>query len=503
MNTMTGRAKKTPRGSFGPDHVDKLRAQLTAEQRVLIERLWNHNDPLGWMPAKFLFHKLPVGSARESLEGLGGSVVVETQGTQDESYVLRLLGAFLSERGPEFEELLAKYLAYIVGRYDADPAVKEITSEEVERDIHLSEPALSDLPRLVNMSLPSFCSGSSRGQSTWTLGIPRDILDLAEVRDWHRFVRERALRDYDPRLPVRANERLKYGTRVQQVAQYGRKREAKVSLTAATGRRRRRSLESIGLHWITPFSPKSGPDWTCPTCNLGSLTPVEDSLVSYPTKLSREARVDEDWTPEFTEERASLALRCARTECGEYVLVSGSLGFRQVDGFETYEPEFHPEYVQPSPDLIDLPPNCPSTITDQLRRAFTLFWLDAPAAANRIRSAVEHLMDQQRVPKARKHGTKENRLRLHQRIELFRTEQPELGNALMAVKWIGNEGSHRGELGKPDLLKAFEMLSFVLDELLDQRAERVAKLALQVNRKRGYGTRGPRTGSRKRPPDRS
>ncbi len=467
---------KPRRAHVGPEFVDDLRAEITPEQRTLLARLWNPSEPFGTTPAKLLFHRLSATRSRQALAKLGGNVVTEMRGGPDESYTLQLLGALLSDRGPEFESLLARYLAYIVKRYDADPAIKQVTREEVERDLGLTGLALRDLPHLVNLG--SFCSGSTTSPTSWTLGMPRDIHDLAEVQDWSRFIRERALRGYDPQMPVPANARLEYRARVQQAAQYGRKRDAKASLSPTPQRARRRATEPLGVRWITPFSPTSGPDWTCPTCKLGSLTLVANSLMSYETRRSRDARKnDEAWTPEHTEERAHLALRCARPGCGEYVIVTGFLSSKQVDGFETYEDEFRPLFVQPSPELVDLPPNCPSTIAAQLRRAFTLFWLDPSAAANRVRASVECLMDHQRVARG---------LSLHRRIERFQAAQPNLGHALMAVKWIGNDGSHRRELARGHLLKAFEMLSHVLEELYgqrEQRQKRVAKMAGRINQR--------------------
>ncbi len=483
MGQKQRRPDQGTRGAVGPGLVDELRARVTQEQRVLLTRLWNPSAPFGWTPAKLLFHQLPTTASRTALEGLGGSAVAETHGTKDESYALMLLGAFLGDRGPELEKLLARYLAYLVQRYDADPSISAISSQDVARDLMLSDPELNDLPYLVNMALPSLCSGSSRSQDGWTLGVPRDIHDLAEVRDWPRYIRERALRDYDPKLPVRASARSEYANRQQLVAQRRRKREAEASLTAPSGRSNRRRSSALGLNWLMPFAPKEAPDWPCPTCKLGSLMPVEKSMAAYETKLSREASNNEDWTPEWREEVASLALRCARPGCGEYVLVAGHLGQKQVEGYETFVAEFRPSYVQPSPDLFNLPPDCPSKIAEQLRLTFSLFWLDAPAAANSVRSAVERLLDHLRIAKTAPGGRK-TRLSLHARIERYQKLNPELGDTLMAVKWIGNEGSHSRELTRPDLVKAFEMLSYVLDKIFDNRATRVAKMAGRINRAR-------------------
>lgn len=485
---MTRKPPRKPRGApnpYGPDYVDVLRANVTGLQRTLLGRLWSHEPPLGWVTANALLHRLPPTEARKAVEALGGSVVAETQGGQEESYVLTLLGALLHERGPEFERLLGRYLAYLVERYNADSMLSEITSEDVARDLSFSELDRTDLYRLVTMASPSLSSGSSRGPKDWSLRVPRELPDLTEVQNWTRFIRERAMAGYDPQLPVRVLARREHEMRVQTTVQRQRRREVSEQRRADSPRRRPLT-ESSGLQWITPFSPGVGPDWTCPTCRTGSLLVVDRSLSAHESKASRDARDNEDWSPDWVEERATIGLRCARPGCGERVTVLGVIRNRQVEGmFETYEREFHPTYVEPFIAFFDFPLTSPKEIITQVQRAFALFWLDAPAAANRVRASVERLLDHQRVPKAETRKGKRLPISLHKRIESFRANRNDVGDALMAVKWIGNEGSHESDLTQLDLLDAFEMLSYALDAVYDDRRKSVSKLAKKINRAKG------------------
>jgi len=194
--------------------MEAIRARITPEQHGLLCRLWDGGDHLGWVTAKALLHRRPPAETRRALEGLGGSLVTEATGGMDESYVLRLLGALASERGRAFEDVLARYLAYSVKRYEDDAGVKEITQAEVERDLGITEPLLSAIYRLAMMALPSLANGGS-GPPNWKLNVMRDIHDLTDVKDWHRFVREHALKGYDPAEPVRAAARDQYLARRQ------------------------------------------------------------------------------------------------------------------------------------------------------------------------------------------------------------------------------------------------------------------------------------------------
>ncbi len=93
-------------------------------------------------------------------------------------------------------------------------------------------------------------------------------------------------------------------------------------------------------------------------------------------------------------------------------------------------------------------------------------------------------MDHCHVPKRRKEnkGTYSD-LMLHKRIEIFSQTQKATGEKLMALKWLGNTGSHQGSLSRNDLLDGFEILEYLIAELFAQRTARVEELTRQLIRK--------------------
>ena len=93
-------------------------------------------------------------------------------------------------------------------------------------------------------------------------------------------------------------------------------------------------------------------------------------------------------------------------------------------------------------------------------------------------------MDHYHVPKRRKgNNGKYHSLTLHDRIETFSKTQSAEGEKLMALKWLGNTGSHQGDVSRDNLLNGFEILEFLLAELFEQRAVRVAELARELTKK--------------------
>jgi hypothetical protein len=56
---------------------------------------------------------------------------------------------------------------------------------------------------------------------------------------------------------------------------------------------------------------------------------------------------------------------------------------------------------------------------------------------------------------------------------------------LLAIKWLGNEGSHPGALSPNDLLDGFGIVEHVLDELMNPVRPEVQRIAKQIVRAKG------------------
>jgi hypothetical protein len=184
-------------------------------------------------------------------------------------------------------------------------------------------------------------------------------------------------------------------------------------------------------------------------------------------------------------------LKCNQPSCGEVVAAIGKGGVSQVQSWgedgnieERLEEEFYPLFCRPMPDIFRIPEECPKEVKTELRAAFRLFCSDQSASAGRVRVSLERLMDHYGVPKRRKgKDCKFFPLSLHTRIETFSKARSEAGVKLMALKWLGNTASHQGDVSRDDLLDGFEILEYLLAELFEQRAARVAELAKSLTKK--------------------
>ena len=222
------------------------------------------------------------------------------------------------------------------------------------------------------------------------------------------------------------------------------------------------------------------PPWECPTCGKGHLVPIKGKEVVQETGPSQRAHAHEEWGPEWVQERFAMLLQCNFANCGEVVSASGNSGI-EPNGYFDPEGEWQQEYIRiyevlallPAPLPIRPIVKTPETVREPLRTAGQLLWVSPEAAANHVRHAVEHLMDHQKVKKLSKAGGK--KLSLHARLLEFEKKDSVNGQILRAIKWIGNDGSHKGGVSRDEVLDAFDMMELALTNLFDDAAAKVMK----------------------------
>ena len=239
--------------------------------------------------------------------------------------------------------------------------------------------------------------------------------------------------------------------------------------------------------WKRKLSAHSMPSWPCPSCAKGTLRLIPKSLVRNETLESKRGHRHPDWDPDWLEYAFVAWGKCSHENCGAEVAISGVGGIEpcyDADGGTAWEDYFSPRFCYPMPSIIDVPRKCPDDVKGELKSSFSLFFMDANAAANHVRVALERLMDHFGVQCRQKDKTKKFvDLSLHRRIEIFAKKQTAVGAPLMALKWLGNAASHGRAISQDDLLDAYEVLEHTLVELIDRRSERVAELVKHITKK--------------------
>ncbi|MCJ8521760.1 hypothetical protein ABID21_004931 [Pseudorhizobium tarimense] len=235
------------------------------------------------------------------------------------------------------------------------------------------------------------------------------------------------------------------------------------------------------------------PRWTCPHCRYGLLQPMGNYPHVEESEYSKEEQKLQESEPDWTIERFVALLKCDVAHCGEVVAVGGNRVAELYQDYEGREQRWEsalvPMFVRPAPHIIPVSRNLSDACNVQLRKAFELYWLDKAACANRLRIFVERLMDHFEVPtegKAKK--KKKHRLDLSERIEEFDSIKPGHKNALDALRFVGNYGSHEGQTDTEALLDCFELLEDALAELIDEKKAVLAAKAQKLIENKGKNT---------------
>ncbi|MGO9309710.1 MAG: DUF4145 domain-containing protein [Spirochaetia bacterium] len=227
----------------------------------------------------------------------------------------------------------------------------------------------------------------------------------------------------------------------------------------------------------------------CPICNTGKLQFLKQNIQIVPDeKSNKKVMFQENWGPEELQHSFAGFVLCDNKKCNAKIVVAGTLmlGEDFQIGPEDYESETFercfPRFFDRAREIIPLG-DIPYELEELLVESFRLFWLDSASCANKIRICVEQLLDLfdvRRYPRAGKRVP----LPLHSRIVDFRSKKPDVLEKLLAVKWIGNAGSHLGKLSKEDLLDGYKILGYAIKKLFGDEDEEIHRLARQINKRR-------------------
>ena len=238
-----------------------------------------------------------------------------------------------------------------------------------------------------------------------------------------------------------------------------------------------------------PLTEHGVPAWPCPVCGSGYLSLKAGTFHYGETRESRQASNRPDWHYPFDVRlRFSALLECCNVLCAEIVTIAGH-GYIALEDLSCYDSDsettyyhqeevlkFFPNYINPSPPLINVPGNCDESVRNELAKAFIAFWGDLSSTANHIHSAVERLLD---------YLQEEQITSLHQRILNLGKRDQELCQSLLAVKWLGNVGSHSDDISRDDVCDALDIIEIVLYDLFVYHREKIKKLIEAINERKG------------------
>ncbi|GAA4728341.1 DUF4145 domain-containing protein [Isoptericola chiayiensis] len=226
------------------------------------------------------------------------------------------------------------------------------------------------------------------------------------------------------------------------------------------------------------FDAEDWPETNCPQCTGGIL--AVETVQNIESNSSSRLRDHDAWEPEWISGFFIVQLRCQTPRCHELTVAHGDwrvAGTGWSDEGIEYSSLYHLRSTLPPLPIIEIPDSCPSEVRDSVTKAAQIIWCDAGAAASRLRFAIEHILDDQNIPRTRSST--------HRRIENFRQTNTRAAEILEAVKWIGNQGTHEESLTTADVLEGAKILEHGLTLLYDSSADGIRQRALEINRARG------------------
>nr|WP_289056963.1 DUF4145 domain-containing protein [uncultured Psychrobacter sp.] len=228
------------------------------------------------------------------------------------------------------------------------------------------------------------------------------------------------------------------------------------------------------------FTLKNSPDYMCPKCNIGLLRIQENTFKNYTTFDVNEAMKHPEFEPEWVEYIFNCIFECNNDRCDSKVLCTGhgSVGVDiEVDDYGQQYTEFddyyRPLFFHPNLRLITIPEGTPADIERTLNKSFELFFTSPSAAANLVRISIEEILTDQGVERMKS---------LHRRIEKLPEKHQSVKDHLLALKWLGNAGSHSDEeLSLDDTMDAYELVEYVLSKIYYSNPTDIDRLAKEIN----------------------
>jgi len=246
----------------------------------------------------------------------------------------------------------------------------------------------------------------------------------------------------------------------------------------------------------TYFTKNNTPKWPCPTCKIALLELEADTLCSQQTRTSIEDLAIDGFSSELLEYRFIAMFKCSNKDCQDIVCTQGIGTHEDFGGYdhridehiEQYTDVFYPKLFTPPLNLFEIKDKLPPEIKTEIRTAFGLFWYDDSSCANKIRIVVEMLMDDQKIPRTKinpKKPTKTIRIDLDERIKMFGRTNKDISDHLLAIKFIGNFGSHVGEMKRSDVLDALDLLEYSIEKLYDNRDSKIKEKSDRIRLNKG------------------
>lgn len=223
----------------------------------------------------------------------------------------------------------------------------------------------------------------------------------------------------------------------------------------------------------------------CSVCGSNTI----DLYASHNKILSSEAQIADNEDYGFAEMMENheevpywscLKTNCAN--CGQIYIINcesfDSIDFEELSERSQYDPSISPfdctktRYIplnfMPHVNIMPAMEHLPSNIQELICQADALFWINPSSCVNILRSSIEKLLDNEGVQEL---NSRQKVMALGVRIESHIHSSNILHKyqvKLSAIRWLGNSGSHQGNMTHEDVYGGYKIFFHILDELFEE-----------------------------------
>lgn len=158
---------------------------------------------------------------------------------------------------------------------------------------------------------------------------------------------------------------------------------------------------------------------------------------------------------------------------------------------KSYKDTLTIKFASPAPRFSIISNLYPKGINQLLEASFIHLFNDKASCANKLRICIESVLDDIGIKKTVINNKgKRQALNAHSRIELLKSSAKSKHNQaytyLMAIKWIGNTGSHSGKPpSETAIIAAYKLIDKALDILYIGSDQKLVKLAASTIKGKG------------------
>jgi len=239
-------------------------------------------------------------------------------------------------------------------------------------------------------------------------------------------------------------------------------------------------VDAALISFGSPVEEGNWPRPRCPRCDHSTVRFSQPHEVESIDSARLRLHGDPDWEPLWINGAFNAAATCQNSACGQVVFTVGTyrVDYAKRYRVDQYSRWYTVDYACPPFLLMRVPRSAPIEVRDGIERASRLLLADPGLAATGLRATVERFLTSQGTASRAANG---GFLSAHQRINNWRAtcDAPNVADLFMAVKWIGNSGTHEvSDLTIEEVLDGVEFLDEAFHRLfigpdLDLRAEAV------------------------------